>query len=170
MARDSAKKKAMKGYADSKRKATQHNITVGQSVLITNNKPTRDKYTPRWLPIPGRVTAVKGNSISIDHQNKNIMRSSAQVKPYFTNNAVVTNPLESHVLSNSSESDSDVIDQDDRLSSTSDANTESTIPYDNDIDIPDDADGEVMFQPLPTREMRPRRQPAHLQDYVCHSK
>ena len=63
--KDAAKKQAMKSYADLNRKAKQHAISVGQEVLITNNAPHRNKYTPRWLPTPGIVTAVKGNMLNL---------------------------------------------------------------------------------------------------------
>ena len=178
--RDSAKKQAMKLYADSKRNAANHSITVGQQVLITNNKPNRNKYTPRWLPTPGLVTDVKGNGIFITHKNKNIMRSSTQVKPYHTTAAdPSTRPAES-MFDTSSESDSDisidaanvVVPPNDNASAD-DVNSDATIPYD--IANPDGSDvtadeDEDLFNPLPQREVRRRQQPPHLQDYVCQSK
>ena len=179
--RDSAKKQAMKSYADSKRKAAHHSITVGQQVLITNNKPHRNKYTPRWLPTPGLVTEVKGNGIFIAYKNKNIMRSSTQVKPYHTTTAAnpSMHPAES-TLDNSSDSESDIsIDATNVAvlpndnASADDINSDATIPYD--IAHPDESDvtadeDEDLFNPLPQREVRQRRQPPRYKDYVCQSK
>ena len=75
----------MKRYADKARKASSHNIVIGQQVLITNNARHRNKYTPRWDTNPGVVTDIKGNGIFLTHRGKPIMRSSSQVKPYRTN-------------------------------------------------------------------------------------
>ena len=164
----------MKLYADTKRNAAQHTLTVGQTVLITNNAPHRNKYTPRWLPTPGQVTAVKGNSISINYKNKDIMRSSSQVKPYFANVNTPTTlkPITQSAadsFSSSSDSDSDtfvepvgnsVANQDHDISSIeNELDSDATVPYSDseEIDVHSDADAnnsvdDVVFNPLPQRE------------------
>ncbi len=105
-ARDSSKKQYMKSYADKMRKASSHNIVVGQQVLITNNTRHRNKYTPHWDTNPGMVTDVKGNGIFLTHRGKQIMRSSSQVKPYQTNSNNTTSQSNVHTTEDSN-SDSD---------------------------------------------------------------
>ena len=78
-ARDKAKKQSMKRYADEKRKASDHEIVIGQPVMVTINTGHRNKYTPPWDKKPGVVTNIKGNGIFITHRGKEIMRSSEQV-------------------------------------------------------------------------------------------
>ena len=138
----------MKKHADKKRRASYHNITAGQQVLITNNTPHRNKYTPRWLPTPGVVTGVKGNGIFITHNNKNIMRSSSQVKPYFTqsNSSTHTKISKENVSSSSSDSDcSEYVFSGQRQL----ANDTALLPNDNDApdnNMPNDSDIVVMPQ------------------------
>ena len=72
----------MKQYADRTRKASDRDVVVGQQVIVTNNAPHRNKYTPPYDIIPGTVTKIKGNSIFITHRRKEIMRPSSQVQPY----------------------------------------------------------------------------------------
>ena len=80
--RDAKKKQYMKQYADRTRKASDHNVVVGQQVILTNNAPHRNKYTPPYDIIPGTVTKIKGNSIFLTHRGREIMRPSFQVQAY----------------------------------------------------------------------------------------
>ena len=52
VSKDIASKAAIKSYADTKRKASEHHIKIGQQVLITNNSPHRNKYTTKWDKTP----------------------------------------------------------------------------------------------------------------------
>ena len=107
------------------------------------------------------------------------MRPSVQVKPYKNkDNSATANPSEPYVPDYSSESESDdsVVDQIDESTviqgdnaslTADDASSDSTIPYEYNTDNPDETDDDIVFQPVPQRETRQRRQPSHLQDYVC---
>ena len=126
---DKARKAASKCYIDEKRKACEHNIQVGQKVLVTNTAKHRSKYTPLWIPTPKTVTAVKGNSITMNtNKGKETMRSSCQVKRYYTD------PI--NTLLNPTINNSDDNTESESESAMSESDPDKTLPY----QIPEDDD------------------------------
>ena len=166
VSKDIASKAAIKSYADTKRKASEHHIKIGQQVLITNNSPHRNKYTTKWDKTPRTVTQVKGNSIIMDSKGKSIMRSSRQVKPYHNNNK---QPVNNNNISSNNSSDSESDETNDNQSDT------ETIPYQrnlsegediNDIPTDNEADNELSDNEGHNTAKRIRAIPKKLLDYV----
>ena len=127
--RDAYNKKKIKTYADKARHATQNVLKAGDDVLIKNQNKHRNKFTSRWSHQPGTVKEVKGNSVIVQHNDKEIMRTSSHVKPYKLS---IGGQLSSF-NGNYSESDSDTSHCVDDVNNDSDT-TIDTIAYENDID------------------------------------
>lgn len=82
-----------------------------------------------WLPIPGVVTEVKGNSIGVHHKGKDIRRVAHHVKLYQQSSTPNRLIITCHSSSESDEDDESTLNE-----VGSDANTESqssdvTVPY-----------------------------------------
>uniref|UniRef100_A0A1I8HEZ0 CCHC-type domain-containing protein n=1 Tax=Macrostomum lignano TaxID=282301 RepID=A0A1I8HEZ0_9PLAT len=75
---DSRAKERMKAFADSKRGATDHQITVGDLVLrrLTN----RSKTDPFFEASPWTVTEVRGNTLQLQRAGQRCSRHASHVK------------------------------------------------------------------------------------------
>ena len=81
--RDHQRKQKIAAYANQHNHAKKHKIKPGDTVLVADQTPHRNKFTPRWKTAPFSVTTVKGNAIFLKNGNKpSIMRTSSHVKPY----------------------------------------------------------------------------------------
>ena len=187
--RDREQKRKIASYANERNHAADHQIKVGDAVLVTDLTPHRNKFTSRWKQTPCTVQAVKGNAIFMQHGAKAIMRTSSQVKlynpPYQQQrfNETRTSPKRTPDQESSSEDDfpllpsiplpSDQYSDEANNSSGDDVDEDdddATIPYrgsDNANSGKEDdtiscSNDQTLFVP----ERRCRKRPCHLKDYV----
>ena len=105
------------------------------------------------------------------------MRSSSQVKPYFTSDRPSNNfsPVNYSGSDSDSSDDSFPVLQHEQsanglVDDADQGNSDDTVAYDEEIlDLNGmNIDGEdILFQPVPARAKRATKQPAHLKDFVC---
>ena len=76
--RDEGKKKQMKAYADERRNAQQSSITIGDSVLLKQNRS--DTLTSAYDPRPYAVVGVKGSMITAKRGKEIKSRNSSHCK------------------------------------------------------------------------------------------
>jgi hypothetical protein len=160
--RDRLRKNKTAAYADQRNRAAAHKINQGDAVLIADQTPHRNKFTPRWKNIRYKVTEVKGNAIFLqDGKKQGIMRTSAHVKPYKQRIQVPRRRRESRRSDTESSTCNDFDLPAQRPQGTTNADESSdaeTVPYEG-----SDSD-EGLFVPEPRN--RDRRMPARFEDYV----
>ena len=129
----------MKDYADLKRRASEPDIQVGDAVLV-RQRP-ENKLSPYYSPIPMQVTSRKGSMVSADGGGRKVTRNSSFFKKV---------PLQvlPHVELSEANPDEELDD------------VEPTMPQY--ITCPP----EPPSSPL-RRSSRVKRQPQHLQDFMC---
>lgn len=75
---DQINKKKMKDYADQKRRASDPNIQVGDTVLVRQRH--ENKLSPHYSPVPMQVTSRKGSMVTADRGGRKVTRNSSFFK------------------------------------------------------------------------------------------
>ena len=75
---DLSQKNNMKLYADTRLKAKEKDIVVGDTVLV--RQPKQNKLTPYYSPDPYTVIQKKGRMVIVKRNNHQLCRNTSQVK------------------------------------------------------------------------------------------
>ena len=70
---DDKHKAIIEQYADTKNRASFHNIKPDNPVLIANKFANKNMFVPYWNPNPYKINAVKRNSIIIQKGPKSVI-------------------------------------------------------------------------------------------------
>lgn len=170
--RDRRRKQKIATYANQRNHAKAHQLKHGDTVLVADQTPHRNKFTPRWKSTPYSVSAVKGNAVFLQCGNKpTIVRNSAHVKPYRIRSHSHQKERGVITVSTESSTDDDFIlpattchnreQQSGADTTTNEESDDQTIPY-QESDSEED-----LFIPEP-KNKRIRKTPAHLTDYVMN--
>ena len=114
--RDHEIKQKQKTYKDNKPYVKEHQINIGDTVLL---KQKKTKMSPPYDPDPFTVTDVRGHQIKAERRGKIISRDAQKWKPYSP-----MKPKEHHTAAaNNMDSDEDDIDFDDNFNPTDGVNS-----------------------------------------------